>query len=836
MSTSPPQKAWQSRAASSISRFASRSAKTLGVIKSKVPWIRSLQLNFIFFHYIYIIGVSIIGSIYLYPGGHMSYTDALFLSVGAATQSGLNTIDLNLISTYQQVGLWLGSMISNPIVIHSSVVFIRLRSFEKRFQHVVREAKLLRRTRSRTRSRAVTTDGDQHEIHRAEMGVRGRKITVVRNSEGQALGHTIESSNKKKQAAMPNGGDPHTDQNPSEVRQAAVLAEAAPICIPTDNQPQSRLDEDDQPTSFVNNQRRQSRALRIPSPREFDRGGVPEAVDVSDTLTRRKTSPFEQVTDTAPLHHYPSPGQHITIDEPNTVHPRRATTFPPVQARPTAADNEDEEPTAAQRRKTRKGTLASFLFSGPQSGSKEAPYLSWQPTVGRNSAFVDLSEQQKDELGGIEYRALKTLAWVLAGYFFFFHMLGIVSLVPWILHTRWGRFPREAGVGRPWWAVFISGSAFNDQGFSLTPNSLLSFYDAIFPVLLLTFLIIIGNTGFPCMLRFIIWVFWKIFPKDTAISEELHFLLDHPRRCFTLLFPSKANWWLFWVLVLLNGLDLLLFIILDLNDPDVTSIPGGIRFVDGLFQAAATRTAGLSVIDITKLHPAVLVSYMIMMYISVYPIAISLRRTNVYEEKSLGIYYNADPEEEHGDPNKEPSYVASHLRRQLGFDIWYIFLGLFIISIVEGSRIEKDPAFTLFGILFEVVSAYGTVGLSLGYPKVNTSFSGQFKVISKLVIIAMMIRGRHRGLPYSVDRAILLPSEALREKEHREATNRMRRRSSVISAANPPPETDTSRDNRGVATGWQHSPSGGPWTLGGLRSPPSGPTPRLPIHREEDGS
>jgi Trk-type K+ transport system membrane component len=34
---------------------------------------------------------------------------------------------------------------------------------------------------------------------------------------------------------------------------------------------------------------------------------------------------------------------------------------------------------------------------------------------------------------------------------------------------------------------------------------------------------------------------------------------------------------------------------------------------------------------------------MIMMYISVFPVAISIRRTNVYEEKSLGIYA---PEEE----------------------------------------------------------------------------------------------------------------------------------------------------------------------------------------------
>jgi hypothetical protein len=43
------------------------------------------------------------------------------------------------------------------------------------------------------------------------------------------------------------------------------------------------------------------------------------------------------------------------------------------------------------------------------------PYLSYAPTIGRNSAFVDLSDEQRDELGGVEYRSLKVLAKVLIG-------------------------------------------------------------------------------------------------------------------------------------------------------------------------------------------------------------------------------------------------------------------------------------------------------------------------------------------------------------------------------------------------------------------------------------
>jgi Cation transport protein len=220
---------------------------------------------------------------------------------------------------------------------------------------------------------------------------------------------------------------------------------------------------------------------------------------------------------------------------------------------------------------------------------------------------------------------------------------------------------------------------------------------------------------------------------------------------------------------------------LQLHDETVENIPAGLKIVDGLFQAASTRTAGFSVVNLATLHPAIQVSYLIMMYISVFPIAISMRRTNVYEEKSLGIYGEMSNETE-GEEN-EPSYVGAHLRKQLSFDLWYIFLGLFVIAIIEGNRIEKteEYAFTLFAVLFEIISAYGTVGLSLGYPTVTTSLSGEFKTLSKLVIIAMQIRGRHRGLPYELDRAVLLPSESLQEKEAAEGKKMLARRRTSLS-------------------------------------------------------
>ncbi len=220
----------------------------------------------------------------------------------------------------------------------------------------------------------------------------------------------------------------------------------------------------------------------------------------------------------------------------------------------------------APSRPKRRQTFSNFRTAFSQDKDDMTPYLSWEPTLGRNSAFPGLSEEQREELGGIEYRSLKTLALILTSYFWGFTILGAVCLVPWIINNAtYGPVVDSAGQNRTWWGIFTSNSAFMDLGFTLTPDSMNSFNTAVFPLLLTSFLIVIGNTGFPVMLRFTIWLLSLFVPHGTGLWEELKFLLDHPRRCFTLLFPSAATWWLFWLLVILNGLDLMFFVVLDVR-------------------------------------------------------------------------------------------------------------------------------------------------------------------------------------------------------------------------------------------------------------------------------
>ena len=43
--------------------------------------------------------------------------------------------------------------------------------------------------------------------------------------------------------------------------------------------------------------------------------------------------------------------------------------------------------------------------------------------------------------------------------------------------------------------------------------------------------------------------------------------------------------------------------------------------------------------------------------------------------------------------------------------------------------------------------------------KQNYSLSGAFHPLSKLIVCVVMLRGRHRGLPVAIDRAVVLPFE-----------------------------------------------------------------------------
>lgn len=532
----------------------------------------------------------------------LKYIDALFMASGAVTQSGMNVIDINLLSTWQQTILYIFPILTNPITINTSLVLARIQFFRRRFKDVVKEARRYRQGLARTFSRTRTRGRD---VADEERGIDGRNIVVMHGNTRPnsadvadveptplhkedsiiAEEHSSSSSSASAQTGTAlSTASEDTEHNPeNNLRPQITFADQVPPSnglLAPNMLPIIRRNTD-QHIAIVERQRNREldAVLRIPSPRDAEKGAAPRALEDPEEVSRvdsRRASIYSRMST---IENPPATrGRAITIAEP----PRPSETQredaddttagafrirrPQWTRHASRASGTDVDGAELRPIRSRIPTLKSLTSHFTSSKVPDMPYLSWAPTVGRNSNFDDLTEEQMSELGGIEYRSLNLLFWINVGYFLGFTLLGIVGLLPWILtNETYGKVVTDFGQGRSWWAVYQSSSAFNDVGFTLTPNSFISFSAARWPLILISFLIILGNTGFPIMLRFVIWVLSKVTSAESGYGQEARFLLDHPRRCFTLLFPSKATWVLFGILILLNGVDLFFYLVLDVS-------------------------------------------------------------------------------------------------------------------------------------------------------------------------------------------------------------------------------------------------------------------------------
>lgn len=328
----------------------------------------------------------------------------------------------------------------NPIIINTFVVFVRLYWFEKRFQNVVLEARNLRRQRTLSRRKSeAKVDPNERDLTGEESAVGDREIRVLRHPDGAAKRKKIDD-----ETAFHAGDDP---ENPAQ-GQSGEDSERSMSPTQQRNSPATR-DDDLRPTrslefrlpekrskehniQFVENQRnpKDKGSLRIPGPRDFDMGFTPERIEEGEEPLENQTTNEDEPPH--PLKKYRSNSlphevngddhpfkTHITIDAPSR--PRRPHLgphhAPSAYTRNRRLSNaETEGPTSSMdlRHRSKSKSFASFLSKSHETQERDPmPYLSWTPTVGRNSAFVDLTEEQREELGGIEYRSLKLLAIIL---------------------------------------------------------------------------------------------------------------------------------------------------------------------------------------------------------------------------------------------------------------------------------------------------------------------------------------------------------------------------------------------------------------------------------------
>lgn len=271
-----------------------------------------------------------------------------------------------------------------------------------------------------------------------------------------------------------------------------------------------------------------------------------------------------------------------------------------------------------------------------------------------------------------------------------------------ILTLRWYS---DFGWGKAlYYGVFHSVSAFNNAGFDLMGNfsSLTAFVGD--PVINITIMIlfICGGLGFIVM--------------ADLLADRKKFRLH-----------TKI------VLLVSGGLILLgtvIILIMEFANPDTLGpLPIGTKVMASLFQSATSRTAGFNTINIGGMYDTTLLSMIVLMFIGASPGGTGGGiKTTTFIAIALSVLstYRSDP---------QVVFKGRTLPRDVIQKAWAVttsalFLVFIILSIL--SHTENSDLMTVF---FEVTSAFGTVGLSLGLTPTLSD-------VGKMAIILTMFIGR----------------------------------------------------------------------------------------------
>ncbi|HJE87292.1 TrkH family potassium uptake protein [Levilactobacillus brevis] len=257
-------------------------------------------------------------------------------------------------------------------------------------------------------------------------------------------------------------------------------------------------------------------------------------------------------------------------------------------------------------------------------------------------------------------------------------------------------------------SLFHSVMSFCNAGFDVFGNSLMGFRDDSYMLLVTTLLIVAGGLGF------LVW-------RDL--------LLFHERKRLTL--NSKLT------LVTTLSLFVIGFVILLVTERDLSLLPKGTswfnRTINTLFLSVTPRTAGLVSLPTSELHPGSIFLIMILMFIGGTPgsTAGGIKTT------TFGVLMIQSIAQLRGKKDAEFAH-----RRFSQANVSRALLLIFMASVVIAlatlvlTQTEKIPQnFGLEYIVFEVLSAFGTVGLSLG-------LTPHLTVIGKIVIMLLMFIGR----------------------------------------------------------------------------------------------
>lgn len=264
-----------------------------------------------------------------------------------------------------------------------------------------------------------------------------------------------------------------------------------------------------------------------------------------------------------------------------------------------------------------------------------------------------------------------------------------------------------------WLAIFHSINSFNNAGFSLFKDNLIGYQTSLLVVFTVTGLIIFGGIGYQVILDMYLWLRDRLKRKTTFMVFSLDFKVAVSTTLLLLVVGTVA------------------FFLIEIRNPETF---GKFTFSDQLllawFQSVTPRTAGFNTIDIGKMSDAGLFITIALMFIGASPggtgggiktttlrVLTSCTKAILQGKEEVWLY--------------ERKIAINLILKAIGV----VFGSLATVLSATVLISLTDPKLEFIQILFEVVSAFGTVGLSTG-------ITGSISTAAKIVIIVTMYIGR----------------------------------------------------------------------------------------------
>ena len=282
-----------------------------------------------------------------------------------------------------------------------------------------------------------------------------------------------------------------------------------------------------------------------------------------------------------------------------------------------------------------------------------------------------------------------------------------------VFFIQWHKdFPGLQGI---FYSVFHSVSAFCNAGFSLFNNSFVGYRGDALINFTLAFLIILGGIGF--------FVIYEIFVLLRRGRKKIRFSLHSKMVILTTLF------FIIFGMILIYAIE---------HNNQLLNFPSHHKLFLSFFQSVTARTAGFNTVDLNLLHNAILFMLIIFMFVGASPgscgggvktttsaVLVSLMWNRLMGRGTVNTFKRTIPNE-----------IVRKVVAIFVIAISFITLITFLLLITQPEgRITPESEGLFLKYLFEVVSAFGTVGLSLGV-------TSQLNIWGKLLLIITMYVGR----------------------------------------------------------------------------------------------